>query len=413
MFADNVIELEEEDTEADIDYLGTQQRARNRPVRTLPRRNNTIALPESTIHSFEHPSGLSVRPGSVVQIAEGRSTDLAELLFVQAIIKDVQTRKLSLRALPLFTRRKLTRLPDLDPLEVSFFVQTDRDDDRPWYEQGSVTVPVALISQVCDIAFSDKIRDPTNLSRHGKCYMCRLVMIESFKDATHRLSKTPPKLEIEYSQLLLSAKLIDQIISSCHGHKPSLSQHSTPAAQQCGLKRGSSRRTSKMSYVSAFCGGGCDSIGARNAGAKVTAAVDNSAARCDMVRLNCPRTRVICDDVSGILCRYDIQCRILTIAFPCQDFSQANTHHRGRPEDYRYGHLALSCHALIRHFKPDVVLLENVAGFLFKKHAQHFFTVLQDVAESLEGYNLRWKLLQFRDFGLAARRLRFVLIASR
>jgi DNA (cytosine-5)-methyltransferase 1 len=97
---------------------------------------------------------------------------------------------------------------------------------------------------------------------------------------------------------------------------------------------------------------------------------------------------------------------VLIGGFPCQPFSQAGL--KKGFEDTR-GTLFFDVARIIDHRKPSMVLLENVKGFVGHDKGR----TLQIVKETLEdlGYNVFFKVLNARDFGVPQNRERVYIVA--
>ncbi len=97
---------------------------------------------------------------------------------------------------------------------------------------------------------------------------------------------------------------------------------------------------------------------------------------------------------------------ILLGGFPCQPFSQAG-HKRGF-EDTR-GTLFFDVARIVAKRKPEIILLENVKGFLGHDKG-NTFKVVKETLEDL-GYNVFHKVLNARDFGVPQNRERIYIVA--
>lgn len=97
---------------------------------------------------------------------------------------------------------------------------------------------------------------------------------------------------------------------------------------------------------------------------------------------------------------------VLIGGFPCQPFSQAGLK-RGF-EDTR-GTLFFDVARIIDHRKPSLVLLENVKGFVSHDKGRTL-TIVRETLEEL-GYNVFYKVLNARDFGVPQNRERVYIVA--
>ena len=99
---------------------------------------------------------------------------------------------------------------------------------------------------------------------------------------------------------------------------------------------------------------------------------------------------------------FDIMCA----GFPCQAFSIAGQ--RGGFEDTR-GSLFFEIARIVKEKLPSVLLLENVRGLLNHDKGQTFATILA-VLEGMGYKNLRWFILNSKDFGVPQNRERIFII---
>ena len=99
---------------------------------------------------------------------------------------------------------------------------------------------------------------------------------------------------------------------------------------------------------------------------------------------------------------FDIMCA----GFPCQAFSIAGQ--RGGFEDTR-GSLFFEIARIVKEKLPSVLLLENVRGLLNHDKGQTFATILT-VLEGMGYKNLRWFILNSKDFGVPQNRERVFIV---
>jgi len=99
---------------------------------------------------------------------------------------------------------------------------------------------------------------------------------------------------------------------------------------------------------------------------------------------------------------------LFTGGFPCQPFSTAG---KGLgEEDITRGTLFNDIIRILRHKKPQHVLLENVKGLLSKSHRYTFDKIISEL-ESI-GYNVNYALLNSYDYGNAQNRERLWIYAT-
>lgn len=104
---------------------------------------------------------------------------------------------------------------------------------------------------------------------------------------------------------------------------------------------------------------------------------------------------------------------ICLAGFPCQAFSIAG-HKQGFNDDYRgtcRGTLFLDVARICDHHKPMVIFCENVKGLIIHNQGTTF-RVICDTFASL-GYNVYFKVLNSKNFGVPQNRERVYIVAFR
>ena len=98
---------------------------------------------------------------------------------------------------------------------------------------------------------------------------------------------------------------------------------------------------------------------------------------------------------------------LLTAGFPCQPFSSA-----GQKKGFRdpRGMLFSVIVDILRTHRPCYFILENVKRLLLMEKGVHFATVLSALMEL--GYQIEWRLVNTRHFGLAQNRERVLILGS-
>jgi len=109
-------------------------------------------------------------------------------------------------------------------------------------------------------------------------------------------------------------------------------------------------------------------------------------------------TKIEAEDVPS----HDILCG----GFPCQSFSSI-----GKREGFEHatkGTLFFEVCRLLKHHKPRVCFLENVAGLLTHEKGQTFMTIRNTLKEL--GYHVHYKVFDGADFGTASHRKRVFIV---
>lgn len=169
-----------------------------------------------------------------------------------------------------------------------------------------------------------------------------------------------------------------------------------------------------FNHISLFSGAGGTDTGLHFAGFKTLFAndVEMNAIETFWHNLDKSKSIAVCGDITQIrLPRFPgKKIHLLTAGFPCQPFSNAGD--RMGTSDPR-GQLYLSVLKAVDHFKPEVVLLENVRGITTSLHNGKL--VIETIMENLEekGYKVSFKLIDASDHRVGQRRLRLLIVGTK
>lgn len=192
------------------------------------------------------------------------------------------------------------------------------------------------------------------------------------------------------------------------------------------------KKTRKFEYVDLFSGCGGLALGMHNAGWKALFAVEKNQDAFSTLSYNLIQNNahflwpkwlpVGTYDINNLIVDYKTQLsklskKITLVAGgpPCQGFSTAGK----RNEQDSRNQLVDSYIKFIDLVAPDSILFENVRGFdqAFTKTSRgkkpkKYSTHIVDELKS-RGYNVTYKMINFADYGVPQRRVRFILFASK
>lgn len=104
---------------------------------------------------------------------------------------------------------------------------------------------------------------------------------------------------------------------------------------------------------------------------------------------------------------------ICLAGFPCQPFSQAGSH-GGFDDDFKgqnRGNLFLEVVRICEYHKPKVIFAENVKGLVMHDKGRTFRIIRQAFRDI--GYQVFWKVLNSKDYGVPQNRERIYIVAFR
>lgn len=177
-----------------------------------------------------------------------------------------------------------------------------------------------------------------------------------------------------------------------------------------------SRLLSAPRVLDLFAGAGGFSLGFKAAGFNVVGANEIDAWASDTIRSNFPEETVLSGDIRNIsdndFRRYFGEIDIIIGGPPCQGFSIANT--GARKADDPRNTLFREYLRAVKSLKPELVVIENVAGLLTKKTSEKilYIDIIQDELDRL-GYYTYISLLHAQNFGVPQIRPRLIIIGSK
>lgn len=376
-------------------------------------RNGSVVYPFQTIDILPYQTWY-LRAGDTVELQpeEYRSGDF---VYIMKIIENVETGQKYLRGLRLRRTRCINALNN-KLNEVCLLLQEDEDDLRDVFTQGAVEVLVDKVLRPRNLIFSNKdhpqdsfheiltaTQVQANLAEiheRGRL-VCRWVLITTFESAMKRK-------KLKESGGCLRRLTVQECtwgsFFNCMSNKvPSSYQMNLGDTNRPQVRQG------KYSYGSGFCGAGGDSLGALWADLDVSYAWDSNRSACESIRGNFPRTTVLCCQAADFPPRgFNPRVDILHLSFPCQYFSPNHTK-EGKNDD-KNTEVVFNVTELLLKAKPIYHTQENTFG-LHARHRLWLDKMLNMITEAR--YDVRWKVLNFADFGLPANRKRLIIYAAR
>lgn len=176
------------------------------------------------------------------------------------------------------------------------------------------------------------------------------------------------------------------------------------------------KKKKSFTDIELFAGAGGLALGIEKAGFDTLGLIEFDKDAANTLRRNRPTWNVICDDVANISCLdlekyFNIkkgELDMLSGGAPCQAFSYAGK--RLGLEDSR-GTLFYHFAVFLNKLKPKVFLFENVRGLLTHDKGKTYDTIKYIFEEA--GYEIKYKILNAWDYGVAQKRERLITIGVR
>lgn len=409
-------------TEASVGQTGHPSSIDGPQAQEQPLRNGPVVYPFQTLDVCPQQSWY-LRTGDTVELhpeeysseSSPNRKSLGDFIYVQKIIENIENGQKYLRGLRLRRTRYVNGL-DNKLNEVCLVLQEDEDDLRDVFTQGAVEIPLDQVLRPRNLIFSDKdfpqdsFREtliatqaqPNPEIQDRERLVCRWVFIETFESTTKRKTF---KERAECLRRLVTQECTGGNFINCMSNKMPASHYTTNSrgANRPGVKR------AKYTYGSGFCGAGGDALGAKWAGFDVRYGFDSNCSVCESFRSNFPDTTVFCCQAADFPpMGFDPKVHILHLSFPCKYFSPNHT--REGKNDEANTTVIFNLKQLLLKAKPLYHTQENTFG-LQNRHKLWLNSMLNMIIEA--GYNVRWKVFNFIDFGLSAQRKRLIIFAAR
>lgn len=162
----------------------------------------------------------------------------------------------------------------------------------------------------------------------------------------------------------------------------------------------------EFTAVSLFCGAGGLDLGFDRAGYKTIWANDFDKDACKTHR-NWSKANVVCENISKVDYSTIPVSDVMLGGFPCQGFSLSGPRKIDDSRNVLYKHYV----KLVRQNKPKAFIGENVKGLLTMGGGQIIDAIITDFAEC--GYNVYYKLVNAKNFGVPQDRERVIIIGFR
>jgi hypothetical protein len=275
-------------------------------------------------------------------------------------------------------------------IEVTMMVDLLASDRKSLIE---IDISATSLAGKCQVHFNHEISSPVPTTQPD--FVCQSL----FK--TYYDSKTVSK-----------AKIVERVFRKINSILYSSCDHDISPVDFLN-----DSHSKEWNYISGFSGGGGEIEGAKAAGAAVRFAFEKDEKAYQSLKANYwndVKLKIVKADQFDILnddkFKYGLEkVDILHLSTPCQYFSPA---HRVEGVLDETNSAALFCTAAhLKYWNPKVHTQEQTAGLL-ERHTDYFFRLICDIFAA--GYNVRWKICQFRNFELSGqKRRRLIIIASR
>jgi hypothetical protein len=298
----------------------------------------------------------------------------------------------------------------------------------------SLSNEVTLLAHVAVTACTDPIKDaedkvsPNDVVRKRELEFGQCTA--SIRNPAESQPSDKPKPSTTSNKSEAAPDLVCKTMFICYYHQKPTTKSDQPFEWELRHLKSSQRDrfgnrpkestsiNTKFTYVSGFSGGGGEVTGAIQAGAQVLLAFDHNKSACQTLRYNQPSLNVYCGDqwnvtqlpelIPNLPDFTEAGVDMLHLSTPCQKFS--SMHVVPGVNDEVNSAVLFCTEAMLARFNPIIHTQEQAAG-LFSRHPQYFLRLISDIFES--EYNIRWRLCRFRDWGMAARRRRLIIIAAR
>ena len=170
---------------------------------------------------------------------------------------------------------------------------------------------------------------------------------------------------------------------------------------------------SNLNFIDLFSGAGGLSCGLEMAGLNCLLGVDFNKDAMKTFQKNHPGASIYCGDISKLksseikTLTKNKKIHLVAGGPPCQGFSTVGT---GNPNDQR-NQLFKEFLRIVRDFRPDYVVMENVTGLMAKKNEKSLRAIIKTFNQL--GYNIDVNILSAHEYGVPEKRRRTIFIGSK
>lgn len=383
-----------------------------------------VTLPANTIlvESSTTKDGLVIQTGDTVELCDGSEAPLAfrngDFLKVKHIFRDPQSKDDTLRGLRLRRNYQLQGMLPRKLNEVCIILDAKNHDKRPSFEQGMVDVALSSVIAKRDLIITNQPfpalrQDP--FMRHDPALpgkfdifcsgrlVCRWVCTLWYKQTANE-----NKQRLDQGEL---ATVTEREADTAYGVPAEVLLLNWQGSLPTGRK--------PFTLFDACCGCGGVSCGATQAGYDVKFGVDWCRRACDTFTLNQPQATTFQADISNLSAlNEDLRVDVVHVSTSCTVWSPANTlalqkdyNSVGGQKDEANSASIFAIPSLLTTTRARVLTLEQTNGIVTMRRNNPWFRALIAQFTTIE-YSVRWKVLNFADFGLPQKRKRLILFAS-
>ena len=175
-----------------------------------------------------------------------------------------------------------------------------------------------------------------------------------------------------------------------------------------------SDQSTKFTFMDLFSGAGGISVGVKQAGFQKVASVEIDKDASNTIRNNFPESvhfELPIENLTESLLQEKLGTKKVNVIFggpPCQGFSVAGLRNPDDPRNKLFQEYV----RLVKHFKPEFIVLENVPGILTMEKGRVYKEILKQFEEI--GYpDMSVRILEAASFGVPQLRTRAIFIANR
>ncbi|USP81261.1 c-5 cytosine methyltransferase [Curvularia clavata] len=419
----------------------------------------SIKLPEVFIDSYSLDDNKVIKLGDTVELLDltrsFRKMQSGDFFRIQAIIKNLETDVVYLRGFRMLRIKYLGPLFDWRFNELAMVLRINEGDQRPLLVAGLEDIEIK--DDLCNIwrrrqcVFTHKpcpppgcgdpimIKVPRNLTQQeiklllfeDGVLTCRSIYVQYinarnqkpysgivrhlYAREVNELKSSTDELPPFFPEVSNASQLDDDdddcvvvLKHSIRGRRESLLDVEILEAPPRRIKEG------PLTFADGFCGAGGASQGAVQAGFLVRWGFDKDDLAIEAYELNHPGALAFKMDAHDFppcnIGKAFLRVDVLHLSPPCCYWSPAHTHN-GRNDQANYEAI-FTIEEILKQVKPRVVTLEQTFGLMtHSQHRKNFLKLLNDIGRA--GYNLRYKMQDLSELGLAQKRKRLIIIAAR
>ncbi|KAJ4416572.1 hypothetical protein N0V85_002234 [Neurospora sp. IMI 360204] len=398
---------------------------------------------ESLPHFLLRDQAFHLRPGMTVELIEPELIGKFSISFVRisSITRQAYTNNVTIRGHGFTRAKEMNGMLSKQLNECCLVAMVDTQDPRPWKEQAIIDIKpenvlTIRILRVTNAAFPQHRDNSAEIGSQRQDVKDMGILVSRYSYVEYHHTEKPREwafIRVREEEADENFRVSDNVLVNGWRGGKVLGGSFVPAEQGHGHDRGPryvhnledltsahpsmtapgrTHVSSEQKYTAGdtFAGAGGASRGITDSGLHLEFCVDNWEHAVASLKANFHATTIHDMDMHDFIVNKNIRHRvdILHLSPPCQVWSPAHT--RPGQNDEKNLAILFSCTHLIEKIRPRLFTVEQTFGILHPRFENFLQSLVRGFTD--HGYSVRWKVVNFSQYGLPQPRRRLIMIGA-